>query len=138
MSSERTSPASSSPQTVSIGMGNTPSPSFSITPSIFGFLKSLDLRSVVLNPNMVPLVHPTTGWKIVVYDLSVAESRVGGNLFESVEYTVDMDVGHVGEGPVLETDSIIVEDIDEDEPILRFKRTVQTAPQPNFELGIKH
>ena len=73
----------------------------------------------------------------MVYDLSVAESRVGENLSKSVEYTVDMDVGHGGEEPILETDSIIVEDIDEDEPILRFKRTVQTNPQPNFKLGIK-
>ena len=73
----------------------------------------------------------------MVYDLSVVESRVGGNLSESVEYTVDMDVGHVGEEPILKTDSIIVEDIDENEPILWFKRTVQTAPQPNFKLGSK-
>ena len=86
---------------------------------------------------MVPLVYPIIGWEIVVYDLSVAESRVGGNLSELVEYNVDMDVGHVGEEPVLETDSIIAEDINKDELILRFKRIVQTAPQPNFKSGIK-
>jgi len=137
MSSEGTSLAPSSPQTVSIGMENTPSPSFSITPSIFGFLKSLDLRSVDLNPDMVPLAHLITGWEIVVYDPSVAESKVGGNLSGSVEYIVDMNIGHVGKEPVLETDSIIVDDIDKDEPILRFKRTIQTAPQPNFQSGIK-
>ena len=56
---------------------------------------------------------------------------------ESVEYTVDMDLGHVREEPILKTDSIIVEDIDEDESILRFKRTVQTTPQPNFKPGFK-
>jgi len=119
------------------GYGTSPSPSFSISPSIFGFLKSLDLQSVGLKTDVIPFVNPITGWELVVYDLRVAESRVGGILSESVEYTVDMDVGHVGEEPVLETDSIIVEDIDEDEPILRFNRTVQTALQPNFKPGIK-
>jgi len=49
-------------------MENPSSTSLSITPSIFGFLKSLDLRSVDLNPDMVPLVHLITGWEIVVYD----------------------------------------------------------------------
>ena len=124
MSSEGTSLAPSSPQTVSIGMENTPSPSFSITPSIFGFLKSLDLRSVDLNLDMVPLVHLIRGWEIVADDPSVAESKVGGNLFGLVECTIDMDIGHVGKEPVLKTDSIIVDDIDKDEPILQFKRIV--------------
>jgi len=79
MSSEETSPTPSSPQTISIGMENPPSPFFSITPSIFGFLKSFDLRSVDLNPDMVPLVHPIAGWEIVVYDPVVAKSRLRGN-----------------------------------------------------------
>jgi len=118
MSSEETLLAPSPPQTVSIGMENTPSPSFLITPSIFGFLKSLDLRSVDLNPDMAPLVHLIMGWEIVVDDLSVAESKEGGNLSGLVEYTVDMDIGHVGKEPVLDTDSITVDDIDKDEPIL--------------------
>jgi len=137
MSSDGTSLAPSSPQTVSIGMENTPSPSFSITPAIFGFLKSLDLRSVDLNPDMVPLVHLITGWEIVVDDPSVAESKVGGKLSGSAEYTIDMDIGHVRKEHVLDTDSIIVDDIDKDEPILQFKKTVKTAPQPNFQPGIK-
>ena len=44
----------------------------------------------------------------MVFELSVVESSVGGNLSESVEYTVDMDAGQVGEEPILKTDSIIV------------------------------
>ena len=79
MSSKGTSLAPLSPQTVSIGMESTPSPSLSITPSIFRFLKSLDLRSLDLNPNMVSLVHQTTGWEIMVHDTIVAESRLRGN-----------------------------------------------------------
>jgi len=117
MSSERTSLASSSPQTVSIGMEKTPSHSFSITPSIFGFLKSLDLRSVDLNLDMVPLVHPIMGWEIVVYDPVVAESRLRGNEAELVEESKDYDVEHVDNEFVVED----AEDSDEDEPILRIQ-----------------
>ena len=102
---------------VSIGMENTPLPSFSITPSIFGFLKSLDLRSVDLNPDMVPLVHPITGWEIVVYDPVVAKSRLRGNEAESVGESKDYDVGHINNEFVVEA----AEDSDEDKPILRFK-----------------
>jgi len=60
-------------------MKNPPSPSFSITPSIFGLLKSLDLTSVDLNPNMTTLVPPITGWEIMVYDPVVAEPRFREN-----------------------------------------------------------
>ena len=76
-------------------MENPPSPSFSITPSIFGFLKSLDLRSVDLNADMVPLVHPIMGWKIMVYDPIAAESRLRGNEAASVGESKNYGVGHV-------------------------------------------
>jgi len=78
MTTEGASPAPPSPQAVIMGMENTPSPSFSITPSIFGFLKSLDMKLVGLSSDVMPTVHPITGWKIVVYDSVVVESRLGG------------------------------------------------------------
>jgi len=53
MGIEGASLAPSSPQKVLMGMEDTPLPSFFITPSIFGFLKSLDLHSVGLNPYII-------------------------------------------------------------------------------------
>jgi len=133
MSSEGTSPASSSPQTVSIGMENTPSPSFSITSPIFGFLKSLDLKSADLNPDMVPLVHLIAGWEIVVYDPVVAESKLRGNEAESVGEWKDYDVRYVNNEFIVEDAG----DSDEDEPIFRFKRTVPTKSQTITKLPFK-
>jgi len=103
-------------------------PSFLITP-IFGFLKSLDLQLVGLNLDMVPSVNPITGWEIVVYDPAVAESRFEGNKAESVGQSKDFDVEHLVENPSF--NKFVVEgaeDSDEDELILRFKRTVPTKP----------
>ena len=60
-------PPSSSPCELSTDMVVTPSPSYYITPFIFGFLKSIDLESVGLRINSVahllPFVKssPTTG-----------------------------------------------------------------------------
>lgn len=82
MGTEGASMAPPSPQGVLMGIENTQSPSFSITPSVFGFLKSLDLHSVGLNPDMIPSVYPIMGWEIVVYDPVVAESRLGGDKTE--------------------------------------------------------
>ena len=104
---------------------NTPSPSFSINPSIFGFLKSLDLRSVNLNPNMVTLVHLIAGWEIVVYDPVVAKSRLRGNEVKSVGESKDYDVEHVDNEFAVED----ADDSDEDEPILRFKRIAPTKSE---------
>ena len=58
---EGASPAPQSPQEVLMGMENTPSASCLITPSVFGFLKSLELHSVGLNPDMIPSVSPIMG-----------------------------------------------------------------------------
>ena len=95
-------------------MGNPPSPSFSITPSIFGFLKSLDLISVDLNPDVVPLVSPSTGWEIVVYDLVVAESRLRGNEANLVEESQGFDLERMGHDFINED----AEDSDEDERVV--------------------
>ena len=133
MSSEGTSLAPSSPQMVSIGMESTPSPSFSITPSIFGFLKSLDLRSIHLNPDMAPLVNTSTGWEIVVYDPVMAEPRLRWNEAESIGQSKDYDVEHVGNDFVV----VDAEDSEENEPILRFKRTVPTKPQTTTKSTLK-
>ena len=107
-------------------MGNPPSPSFSITPSIFGFLKSLDLRSVDLNPDMVPLVHPITGWEIVMYEPVVVESRFGGYEAESVGESKDYDVERVDNEFVVED----TEDSDEDEPILHIQTNCSNQFHP--------
>ena len=109
-------------------MENTSSPSFLITPSIFGSLKSLDLRSVDLNLDMVSLVHPITGWEIVVYDPVVAVSRLKGNEGKSVGKSKDYDVGHVDNEFVVED----AEDSDENELILWFKQAVPTKPQTDL------
>ena len=133
MSTEGASPTPPSPQAVIMGMENTPSPSFSITPFIFGFLKSLDLQSVGLNSNVMPTVHLITRWEIVVYDPVMAASRLGGLEVESVGQSKEFNVEHVGNEFVIED----AEDSDEDEPILRFKRTVPTKSQMTTELTLK-
>jgi len=48
-------------------------------------LKSLELKTVDLNPDMVSLVHPAAGWELVIYDPVVAESRLKGNEAKLVE-----------------------------------------------------
>ena len=48
------------------GVVTSPSPSYSINPSRFGFLKSLDLQSVGLDREVIPIVNPITGWELVV------------------------------------------------------------------------
>ena len=120
-----------------MGMENTSSPSFSIT-TIFGFLKSLDLHSVGLNLDMILSVNPITGWEIVVYDPIVAEPRLGGDKTESVRKSKDFGVQNVVENLLL-NDCVVedAEDSDEDEPTLRFKRTIPTTPQTTTKPTIK-
>jgi len=97
-----------------MGMENTPSSCFSIAPSIFGFLTSLDLKSVGLNSDVIPTIHSITGWEIVVNDLVVTESRLGGLEAESVWQFKEFDIKYVGNKFVIKD----AEDSDEDEPIL--------------------
>ena len=80
---------------------------------------------------MIPSANPITGWDMLVYDPIVAESRIVGNQFESAGESIGMVVENVAEEPVLYNDLIVVKDIDEGEPILQFKRTVQTVPPTN-------
>ena len=61
----------------------------------------------------------------MVYDSVVVESRLGGVKAESVGKSKEFDVEHVGNEFVVED----AKDSDEDELILRFKRTVPTKPQ---------
>ena len=98
---------------------------FSIIPSIFGFFKSLDLGIVGMKREELPSVNPITGWELIVYDPSVARSKLDETQSGSVEDSVGV---HVVEDPVLETDLVVVEDIDEDEPPLQFKRKPTTQP----------
>ena len=87
---------------------------------------------------MVPSVNPITGWEMVVYDSVVVESRIVGNKAESAGELVGMGVDNVLEESFLNNDPIVVEDIDEDEPILRLKMNVQTVPQTTTNPTIKH
>ena len=135
---EGASPAPQSPQEVLMGMENTPSPSFSITLFVFGFLKSLDLNLVGLNPDMISSVNLITGWEIVVYDPVMAESRLGRDKPESVGQSKDFGVENVVEN--LSFNEFVVEDTedsDEDELILRFKRTILTMSQTATKLTLK-
>jgi len=88
---------------------------------------------VGLNSNKIPLVHPITGWEIAVYDTVMAEPRLGGLEAESVAQSMEFVVEHVGNEFVVED----TEDIDEDEPILRFKRIVPTKPQTTTKSTLK-
>ena len=45
---------------------------------------------------MVPLVHPVTGWELVVYDPVVAESRLRGNETKLVEESQGFDLERMG------------------------------------------
>ena len=133
-----------------MGMDTTPSPSFSITPFIFGFLKNLDLQSVGLSlgslTDLLTFVNPpqkVTGKEIVVDDSILAEPREVGNESMSTEQFLGCDNMVVGnlEEPILNyvlVGDIDVDDSDESETILRFKRTVKTVPKPTLkpaELG---
>ena len=59
-----------------------------------------------------------------MYDLVATNSTLKGNEVESVRESKHYDVGHVDNEFVVED----AEDSGEDEPILRFKRTVPTKP----------
>ena len=131
-----------------MGIDVTPSPSFSITPFIFRFLKSLDLQSVGLSigslAHLLPFVNPSQkvmGKEMVVYDSVVAESREVGN--ESMSTEEFSGCGNVVvenlEELVLNGDpvgDIDVDNSDEYETILRFKWTVKTVPQPPLRLQL--
>ena len=45
---------------------------------------------------MVPLVHPVTGWELVVYDPVVAESILRGNEANLVEESQGFDLERMG------------------------------------------
>ena len=63
---------------------------------------------------MVPLVHPVTGWELVVYDLVMAESRLSGNEAKLVEESQCFDLEHMGHDFINED----AEDSDEDERVV--------------------
>ena len=113
------------PKELAIGMDFNSSPPISITPTNFGFLKSLDLKSVGMSLEDVPSIM---GWELVVYNPVVAESR--SMRTESVGSS-NMGVENILEEPFLNDDSIgDIEDIDSDDSnsILLFKQTTWTIP----------
>jgi len=65
MSTAIASPSSPPPKEVTMGMDITRSPSFSVTPSIFKLLRSLDLQLMGWNLDMVPSIKPIMGWEIM-------------------------------------------------------------------------
>ena len=91
------------------------------------------MQSVGLNSNIIPSVQLITGWEIVAYDPVVAESRLEGLEAKSVGQSKEFDVEHVGNEFVVED----AEDSDENEQILRFKRTVPSNPQTATKLNLK-
>ena len=70
------SPPSPPQKEFEIGMDFNSLAPISITPTIFGLLKSLDLKSVGMSLENVSLVM---GWELVVYDPVVADSRLVRN-----------------------------------------------------------
>jgi len=96
----------------------------------FWVLEEFRLTISGLESYYVPSVNPIMGWEIVVYDPVLAESRLGGNKAELVGQSKDFGVENVVEN--LSFYEFVVEDAedsDENEPTLRFKRTVLTTPQ---------
>jgi len=93
---------------------------------------------VGLNPDMIPSVNPITGWKIVVYDPVVAESRLRADKTESVGQSKDFGVENVVEN-LLFSDCVVedAEDSDEDEPTFRFKRIIPTMSQTTTKSTLK-
>lgn len=63
---------------------------------------------------MVLLVHPVTGWELVVYDPVVAESRLRGNEAKLVEESQGFDHERMGHDFINED----AEDSDEDERVV--------------------
>ena len=54
-----------------------PCPTYSIPSSVYGFLRSLDVRSISLNPAIIPTMNPITGWELFVYELPKIELVIG-------------------------------------------------------------
>ena len=121
-----------SPSNPAPGMGIVPPLSYSISTPIFEFLKSLDLGSVALNPRMIPSTNPITGWELVEYKPTKIEKEV----VASVECERDLGEGMSTESTI-PTPVFTVDSDDDDEPIIRFKRTARPSPQPTFKPGFK-
>ena len=138
LSMSSTSPSSPPPCEVSKGMDVTLSPSYSITPFIFGFLKSIDLQLVDLMidslVHFLPFVNSsqkTLGEEIVVYDSVMTKSREVGNESLSTDEFLGCDnvVDENLEESILNDElvgEIDVDDSYDSEPILQFKRTKPT------------
>ena len=77
---------------------------------------------------MVPLVHPVTGWELVVYDPVVAESRLRGNEAKLVEESQGFDLEHMGYDFINED----AEDSNEDERVVpeRVSELVEESDEP--------
>jgi len=109
-----------------IGMGFDSLPPISISPVIFGFLKSLSLKSVGKSLDDVSSI---LGWEFVVYDPVVAESgttRIGPEGGYTVDVERVMEDPFLNDDPIGDTANI---DSDESDSILQIKQTTQTIPQ---------
>jgi len=122
-----------SPSNPAPGMSIVPPLSYSISAPIFEFMKSLDLRSVVLNPRMIPSVNPITGWELVEYNPTKIEKEA----VASVECERDLGEGMSTESTIPAPLFTVDSNDDDDEPIIRFKRIVTPSPQPTFKPGFK-
>jgi len=119
-------------------MVDTPSPSYYVTPFIFGFLKSIDIKSVGLRIDSVSHLLPfvkssrtTRGEEGVAYEPFLPGSReLGVESFSTNDLLGCENVGSEQvEQSILNVDrvgDIDVDDSEDSEPILRFKRTKPT------------
>ena len=120
---------------ISSGMNLPPSPTYSMPSSLYGFLRSLNVRSVGLNPTTVSIVNPINGWALVVYEPPIIELVTREILTESFESSSNLEVGMGTEEPV--SASVFTEDSDDDEPIIWFRKIVKINPQSTLKLGLK-
>ena len=116
------------------------------------------MRSVGLNPTIIPTVNLITRRELVVYEPFRIELVTGGIFTESVKSSSNFGVGMGAEEPVptsvltkdsdddlgvgmsaeeLVPTSVFTENSDDDEPIIQFKRTVKTTRQPTRKPGLK-
>jgi len=108
----------------------TPAPMYGLSHFIFQFLKSVDLRPVGIELEAIPLVQSVLRWDLVLYEPHMTELKFPEN---SREFVIVEDWV---EEPNLNDDHVY--DIEEDEPLVWFKRNVkptpkttpQTAPKP--------
>ena len=91
----------------------TPAPTYGLSPFIFQFLKSVDLRPIGIELEAIPPVKSVLGWDLVLYEPHRIEPKFPKN---DGEFVVVEDWV---EEPNLNDDRVC--DLEEDDPFIRFK-----------------